>query len=206
MIIFAFSEKLLCIYLATRDCRRKHSKNRTFSLTYLGVEIHRSSRVFTWLILRKWRTRCKWIFFSTTLTLWMESWSGNQHEDILKRLKEASNSYVTTISDMSSFFIFFRCCTCDKIFPKTGSLERHLITCSERVRHIYPKNVHQLRETLFENLDSFNIQFREEQKLFEKMPFSISNLFALRKRRIEKLQLQNGLRNISLHQFQFRQT
>ena len=33
-----------------------------------------------------------------------------------------------------------------------------LVRCSERVKHIYPKNVYQLRETLFDKLDSFGIQ------------------------------------------------
>ena len=44
-------------------------------------------------------------------------------------------------------------------------MERHLIICSERVKHIYPKNVYRLRETLFEKLDSFNTPYREDQKL-----------------------------------------
>ena len=44
-----------------------------------------------------------------------------------------------------------------------------MITCSERVKHIYPKNVYQLRETLFEKLDCFNIPYREDQKLFENL-------------------------------------
>ena len=48
-------------------------------------------------------------------------------------------------------------------------MERHLITCSERVKHIYPKNKYQLRETLFEKLDSFNIPYREDQKLFKNL-------------------------------------
>ena len=52
---------------------------------------------------------------------------------------------------------------------KTGKSERHLITCTERVKQIYPKNVYQLRETLFEKLDSFNIPFRKYQKLFENL-------------------------------------
>ena len=34
------------------------------------------------------------------------------------------------------------------------------------MKHIYPKNVYQLRETLFDKLDSFNIQYRDDQKLF----------------------------------------
>ena len=54
-------------------------------------------------------------------------------------------------------------------FSKTGNLDRHLVTCSDRVKHIYPKNVYELRETLFEKLDAFNIPYRNEQKLFKKM-------------------------------------
>ena len=70
---------------------------------------------------------------------------------------------------MNSFFKSFRCSSCDTIFSKTGNLERHLITSSERVKHIYPKNVYQLRKTLFEKLDSFNIPYREDQKLFKNL-------------------------------------
>ena len=44
-----------------------------------------------------------------------------------------------------------------------------MITCSERVKHIYPKNGYQLRETPFEKLDSFNIAYREDQKLFKNL-------------------------------------
>ena len=44
-----------------------------------------------------------------------------------------------------------------------------LITCSERVKHIYPNNVYELRETLFEKLDAFNTPYRKEQKLFKNL-------------------------------------
>ena len=77
------------------------------------------------------------------------------------------NNHICYNSDMNSLFKFFRCSTCDTIFSKTGNLERHLITFDERFKHIYSKNVYQLRETLFEKLDSFNIPYREDQKLFE---------------------------------------
>ena len=55
------------------------------------------------------------------------------------------------------------------IFLKDGELERHLVTCSDRVKHIYPKNVYELRETLFEKLDAFNILYKNEQKLFKNL-------------------------------------
>ena len=67
------------------------------------------------------------------------------------------NNQICYVSDMNSFFKSFRCSTCDTMFSEIGNLERHLITCSERVKHIYPKNVYQLRETLFEKMDFFNI-------------------------------------------------
>ena len=66
-------------------------------------------------------------------------------------------------------FKAFRCTTCDTFFPKTGNLERYLVTCSDRVKHIYPKTVYELRETFFEKLDAFNIPYRHEQKLFKNL-------------------------------------
>ena len=44
-----------------------------------------------------------------------------------------------------------------------------MVTCSDRVKHIYPKNVYELRETLFEKLHAFNIPYRNEQKLFKNL-------------------------------------
>ena len=79
------------------------------------------------------------------------------------------NNHICYVSDKNSFFKAFRCSTCDTIFSKTGNLERHLITCSEQAKHIYPMNVYQLRETLFEKLDSFNIPYRDDQKLFKNL-------------------------------------
>ena len=44
-----------------------------------------------------------------------------------------------------------------------------MIRCKERVKHIYPKNAYQLRQTLFDNLDSFDIQYTDDQKLFNNL-------------------------------------
>ena len=44
-----------------------------------------------------------------------------------------------------------------------------MITCSERLKHIYAKNVYQLREALFGKLDFFNIPYSEDQKLFKNL-------------------------------------
>ena len=76
------------------------------------------------------------------------------------------NSHICYVDSINALFKAFRCSTCDTCFQKTGNLERHLVRCSERVKHIYPKNVYQLRETLFDKLDLFDIQYTDDQKLF----------------------------------------
>ena len=67
------------------------------------------------------------------------------------------NNHICYVNNINALFKAFRCTTCDTFFSKTGNLERHLVTCSHPVKHIYPKNVYELRETLFEKLDAFNI-------------------------------------------------
>ena len=76
------------------------------------------------------------------------------------------NSHICYVDNINALFKAFRCPTCDTYFQKTGNLERHLVRCSERVKHIYPKNVYQLRKTLFDKPDSFGIQYTDDQKLF----------------------------------------
>ena len=76
------------------------------------------------------------------------------------------NSHICYVDIIHALFKAFRCSTCDIFFQKTGNLERHLVRCSERVKHIYPKIMYQLRETLFDKLDSFGIQYTDDQKLF----------------------------------------
>ena len=79
------------------------------------------------------------------------------------------NSHICSVDNINALFKAFRCSTCDTYFQKTGNLKRHLVRCSERVKHIYPKNVYQLRETLFDMLDSFDIQYTDDQKLFNNL-------------------------------------
>ena len=76
------------------------------------------------------------------------------------------NSHICYVDNIHALFKAFRCPTCDTYFQKTGNLELHSVRCSERVKHIYPKIVYQLRETLLDKLDSFNIQYTDDQKLF----------------------------------------
>ena len=76
------------------------------------------------------------------------------------------NSHICYVDNIHALSKAFRCPACDTYFQRTGNLERHLVRCSERVRHIYPKDVYQLRETFFDKLDSFGFQDTGDQKLF----------------------------------------
>ena len=77
------------------------------------------------------------------------------------------NNRICYVSNVDAVFEDFRCPNCDKFFNRTFNLERHLTTCSERVKNVYPRNVYQIRETLFDKLDSFGINYWSEQKLFK---------------------------------------
>ena len=78
-------------------------------------------------------------------------------------------SHISYVDNINALFKAFFCSTCDTYFQKTGNLERHLVKCSERVKHIYPKNMYQLQETLFDKLDSFDIQYLDDQQLLNNL-------------------------------------
>ena len=71
------------------------------------------------------------------------------------------------MNNINAVFQSFRCPSCDTFFNRTFNLELHLTTCSERVKNVYPKNVYQTQETLFDKLDSFGIEYSHEQTLFK---------------------------------------
>ena len=80
------------------------------------------------------------------------------------------NNHICYVSNINAVFQSFRCLNCDAFFQKkTFNLEQHLTTCIERVINVYPKNVYQTRETLFDKLDSFRIEYTNEQTLFKNL-------------------------------------
>ena len=56
-------------------------------------------------------------------------------------------------------------------FNKSDNFNKHLVRCKDRVKHIYPKNVYELRETLFEKLEEFSLPVSEDNKLFNNLAF-----------------------------------
>ena len=75
------------------------------------------------------------------------------------------NCHTCYVDNIHALFKAFRCPTCDTYFQKPGNMERHLVRCSEQWKHKYPNNGYQLRETLFDKLDSFKSQYTDDQKL-----------------------------------------
>ena len=69
------------------------------------------------------------------------------------------------VSNVNAVFQAFRCSNCDTFFIRTFNLEQHFTTFSERVKNVYPRNVYQIRETLFDKLDTFGIKYTSQQKL-----------------------------------------
>ena len=73
------------------------------------------------------------------------------------------NNHIIHTNDTDSFF---KCPRCDSFFKRSEFLNKHLVRCKDRVKHIYPKNFHELRETLFEQLEGFNLPVSEDKKIF----------------------------------------
>ena len=66
------------------------------------------------------------------------------------------NNHICYVNNINASFKAIQCTTGDTFFSKTGNLERHLVICCDGDKHIYPKILYELRETLFEKLDAFN--------------------------------------------------
>ena len=79
------------------------------------------------------------------------------------------NNQICYVNNINAVFHTFRCPNCDTFLNKTFNLKRHLTTRSELVKNVYPRNVYQIRETLFDQLDSFGIKYTIEQKFFKNL-------------------------------------
>ena len=90
-----------------------------------------------------------------------------KYENSVKLLRY--NNHICYVNNINALFKAFRCTTCDTFFSKTGNLQGHLVTCSDRAKHVYPKNVYELRDTFLEKLDAFDIPYKNEQKLFKNL-------------------------------------
>ena len=79
------------------------------------------------------------------------------------------NNHICYVNKIIAVFQSFRCSNCDTFLNGTFNLEQNLTTCSERVKNVYPKNVYQTQETLLDKLDSFAIEYTNEQTRFKNL-------------------------------------
>ena len=93
--------------------------------------------------------------------------SVQKYENTVRLLRY--NSHICYVNNINAVFQSFCCPNCGNFFNRTFNLEQHLTTCSERVKKIYPRNVYQVRETLFDKLHSFRIECTHEQRLFKNL-------------------------------------
>ena len=68
------------------------------------------------------------------------------------------NNPICYVNNNNAVFRFFRYPDFHVFFIKNLNLDKHLTKCSELVKNMYPSNVYQLRETLFDKLNSFGIK------------------------------------------------
>ena len=106
--------------------------------------------------------------------------SVQKYENIVRLLRY--NNRICYVNNINAVFQSFRSLNCDAFFNRTFNLERHLTTCSERVNNVFPRNVYEIGETLFNKLDSFGIKYTSEQKLFKTSASSTLNRFVSKKK------------------------
>ena len=79
-----------------------------------------------------------------------------------------SNSHICYVLNINTLFKTYRCPSCDEFIKTSLNLEPGAAFdyLQKNVKHGFSKNVHQLRETPIDKLDSFNTLYSDEQKLF----------------------------------------
>ena len=96
---------------------------------------------------------------------------GELAESSLRRFNSTAilwryNNQICFVTDVNKMFESFSCSTCNTFFTRSSNLQRHLPKCEELVENIYPKSVHQLRETLPNKLRAFDIKVAEGDTRF----------------------------------------
>ena len=116
------------------------------------------------------------------------------------------NNHKSYVNNINAVFQSLRCHNCDNFFNRTFNLKRHLTTCSERVKNVSPRNVYQIRETLFDNLDSFGIKYTSEQKVFENLAIFDFESFCVQEETFRQTNTTTWIGNMCRYLHPFLQT
>ena len=69
--------------------------------------------------------------------------------------------------DPEAVFQKYRCPNCDPFFRKPSYLERHPMSCDERVKHSYPGGLYFIKKTIFDEPEGIGIAGTPENRLFK---------------------------------------
>ena len=115
---------------------------------------------------------------------------GNSEEETKKSIPARWGCYVAIVtfvmSLVSDVIIVYRC---DQLIYRNVNMERHLTFCINRDKHVFPKNVHELPELLFDGPNDFDIPYTVEQTIFKyTVPFDSSQfVWRMRQSKLQKL-------------------
>ena len=107
--------------------------------------------------------------------------SVQKHDNTVRLLRHKSHICYSN----NAVFQIFRCPNCDTFLNRAPNSERHLNTCSERVKSVYPRNIYQIRATVFDKLDSFGNKYTSERKLLNNLAIFDTELICVQKERFK---------------------
>ena len=115
--------------------------------------------------------------FETRFTVNLEVYSlaedGYAHSIYKSRGLQSSTMYVNLyenhmsfIRDFSMYAQKYQCKTCQRHFGHAGHLHRHQKICLNKTKFVYPGGFHQAKESIFDQLDQFEIRVPEKERTF----------------------------------------
>ena len=78
------------------------------------------------------------------------------------------NNHICYVNNINAVFQLFRCFKCDTFFNKTFNFERHLTTCSERVKNVYTVERISIPRKFLWKAELFWYQVYEWKKILQK--------------------------------------
>ena len=143
------------------DFRKKFRNCSHSSYRKMEELIQQARKLFVWTMFQLWKTWFKWTSsVRHRLFCWSNGWRACQKK-CWQRFQHCSTIklqqshllrpwYQYTLQSLSLLIVLY-------FLQQSTQLGRHLTTCIGKVKHVYPKNLCQIREILFYKLDSFVI-------------------------------------------------
>ena len=169
----AFFVLLLFSCTEIRNWKKKHQRFSVRSSIEWMDSTLLSFKESIWTIFHLMRTFCTWAFFygidivDGKVIGELAGWNVQKYGNTVGLLRY--NNHICYMSNISGVFESFFCSNCDTFFNRTSNLKQDLTSCKDLVEHVYPRNVYQIREALFDKLNSFGIEYTKEQALFKNL-------------------------------------